>query len=93
MVNYFSKLLSTTKDTLTIEPINDAQPRFTISINGVRRKVFTYFQASGDGPIAFHTYLPGKYSAELKLSRDFANGSMNLKEMERRDDFIIHKEK
>ena len=91
MANFFSRFLGIKSDPLIIEPINDTQPRFSITLNGVKRKVFTYFQASGDGSIAFHTYLPGKYSGELKLGRDFANSTMNLDEMERRDDFIIHK--
>ena len=92
MFNLFSKLIGHSKPLLTdIEKVNDAQPRFTITINGVRRKIFTYFQASADGSIAFHTYLPGKYSGEIRLGRDFANATINLDEAERRDDFIIHK--
>lgn len=91
MANVFSKLLGIKNDPLIIEPINDTRPRFSITIAGVKRKVFTYFRASGDGSIAFHTYLPGKYSGELKLGRDFANSTMNLDEMERRDDFMIYK--
>jgi hypothetical protein len=96
MRTYFSKLFTKLFDykkekLLDVKSINDAQPRFTITINGIRRKVFTYFQASTDGSIAFHTYLPGKYSGQLRLGADFSNATMNLNEMERRDDFIIQK--
>lgn len=94
MANFFSRFLGIKSDPLIIEPINDdTQPRFSITLNGVKRKVFTYFQASGDGSIVFHTYLPGKYSGELKLGRDFANSTMNLDEMERSDDFYNPQDK
>jgi hypothetical protein len=77
--------------------IDQPQPRFSIKMGSIERKIFTYFGAASDGSIAFHTYVDKAYSSRASgtlsssTKEDTFELAIDMDNAVRKDEFITHK--